>query len=96
MNVRVSFISRVEPTLYNETWEEGFDNILMSMGESYLDGEKVLILVVRVIFPFILHSFTQRKEKVQVQMKTKNSQSRGSTTIFIVVFIRFYILFVKF
>ena len=82
MNVKVSFIPRVELTLYNETWEEGFDNILMSMGESYLDGEKVLILGVHVIFPFILHSFTQRKKKVRVQMKTKNSQSRGSTTIF--------------
>ena len=59
MNVKVSFIPRVELTLYNETWEEGFDNILMSIGESYLDGEKVLILGVHVIFPFILHSFTQ-------------------------------------
>ena len=43
MNVKVSFIPRVELTLYNETWEVGFDNILMSMGKSYLDGEKVLI-----------------------------------------------------
>ena len=43
MNVKVSFIPRVELTLYNETWEAGFDNILMSMGKSYLDGEKVLI-----------------------------------------------------
>ena len=61
MNVKVSFIPRVELTLYNETWEAGFDNILMSMGKSYLDGEKVLIWGVRVISSFILHSFIQKR-----------------------------------
>ena len=96
MNVKVSFIPRVELTLYNETWEEGFDNILMSMGESYLDGEKVLILGVHVIFPFILHSFTQRKKKFEFKWKPKTLRVGDQPSFFIVVFIRFYILFVKF
>ena len=60
---------------------------------SYLDGEKVLIWGVHVISSFFTNSF---KKDVQVQMKNKNSQSRGSITLFIVVFIRFYILFIKF